>query len=142
MGMGVSEIVSIISSCVTVFMVMFYDRKIKRQQMTINDLQIKREHDKENENKKANLLIIKHNGKIRIQNNGKCTATNIRAELQADNLIDSDASKLSRVSLEEGEFIDITTVFASQIPSGNGLNVRIQWDDDFMKNNMKDKDFI
>ena len=140
--MGVSEIVSIISSCVTVFMVMFYDRKIKRQQMTINDLQIKREHDKENEKKKANLLIIKHNGKIRIQNNGKCTATNIRAELKADNLIDSDASKLFRISLEEGEFIDITTIFASQIPSGNGLNVRIQWDDDFMKNNMKDKDFI
>lgn len=110
--------------------------------MTINDLQIKREQEKENDKKKANLLIIKHNGKIRIQNNGKCTATNIRAELQANNLIDSDASKLSRVSLEEGEFIDITTVFASQIPSGNGLNVRIQWDDDFMKNNMKDKDFI
>ncbi|WP_303913191.1 hypothetical protein [Bacteroides mediterraneensis] len=142
MEIGVSEIVSIISSCVTVFMVVFYDRRIKRQQMTINDLQIKREQEKENDKKKANLLIIKHNGKIRIQNNGKCTATNIRAELQANNLIDSDASKLSRVSLEEGEFIDITTVFASQIPSGNCLNVRIQWDDDFMKNNMKDKDFI
>lgn len=110
--------------------------------MTINDLQIKREQEKESDKKKANLLIIKSNGKIRIQNNGKCTATNIRAELQANNLIDSDASKLSRISLEEGEFIDITTVFASQIPSRNGLNVKIQWDDDFMKNNVKHKNFI
>lgn len=142
MEIGVSEIVSIISSCVTVFMVIFYDRKIKRQQMTINDLQIKREQEKENDKKKANLLIIKNNGKIRIQNNGKCTATNIRAELQANNLIDSDVSKLSRISLEEGEFIDITTVFASQIPSGNGLNIKIQWDDDFMKNNVKNKNII
>lgn len=142
MEIGVSEIVSIISSCVTVFMVVFYDRKIKRQQMTINDLQIKREQEKENDKKKANLLIIKSNGKIRIKNNGKCTATNIRAELQANNLIDSDASKLSRISLEEGEFIDITTVFSSQIPSRNGLNVKIQWDDDFMKNNVKHKNII
>ena len=50
------------------------------------------------------------------------------------------AHKMLGMSL--AEVIDITTVFASQIPSGNGLNVRIQWDDDFMKNNMKDKDFI
>lgn len=139
MNLELSDIYSIITSTVTLIIIVFYDCRLKHQQSIINKNIIERERQQELEKKKANLLIMKYDEKIRIQNIGKCKAINLRACLQAENLMFSDADKLLGMTLEEGEYVDINTVFASQIPSDGNLKIQVQWDDDFKKDNIKDK---
>lgn len=134
-----AEFITILLSIVTIVILVFYDCKLKKQQSVLNEYMIKRKQEEELAKKKANLLIMMCNKNIRIQNSGKCRAINIRACLQADNLMFSDADKLSGVTLEEGEFVDINAIFASQIPSDGKLKVQVQWDDDFNKDNIKEK---
>lgn len=81
-----SLIISILALIASVLTYFLHDRRIKKQEAKINEYQLTKIQEEKIENKKAQLIgsIIKYNdGKrvLKITNNGKATATNIRMEV-------------------------------------------------------------
>ena len=78
-------ILSILAIVGSVFTYFLHDRKIKRQEAKINEYQLAKLKEEEQENKKAQICgtIVKHEkGKrvLKIYNKGKAPATNIRVD--------------------------------------------------------------
>ena len=134
-----SLIVSIITLAASGFTYFIHDRKIKKQEATINDYQLTKLHEEKIVNKKAQLsgsiTIFKNDGKriLKITNHGKTTATNVRMEVLNGVHITAFIDPFPFELLNPTESFEMT-FYIPMGPCGK-LKVKYIWDDPYQNNN-------
>ncbi len=138
-------IISIIALAWGLFTFWFYDRKTKRQEEKLNEYQIRKNKQEEEESKKAYVeasLTSKGKGiyTLKIFNKGLSEARNIRIEY-SDNekgnlydVMDNNIFPHSHLS-PSNDHIDLNVVRLS----GVKMSFNIFWDDDFESNRVNNK---
>lgn len=134
-----SLIVSIIALAASGFTYFIHDRKIKKQEATINDYQLTKLHEEKIVNKKAQLsgsiTIFKNDGKriLKITNHGKATATNVRMKVLNGVHITAFIDPFPFELLNPTESFEMT-FYIPMGPCGK-LKVKYIWDDPYQNNN-------
>ncbi|MBR4621176.1 MAG: hypothetical protein IKO46_09350 [Salinivirgaceae bacterium] len=132
-------ILSILAIVGSVFTYFLHDRKIKRQEAKINEYQLAKLKEEEQENKKAQICgtIVKHEkGKrvLKIYNKGKAPATNIRVDgIDEKRCCVNGLELLPFELLNPQEFIEI--IIFSFYGNNHTLHVTYYWDDASQKDN-------
>jgi len=137
------SIASFIISCVALlfagFNFWFYDRKIKIQDVKINDYQIRKFELEDKEKKKALVkgnIVKEEKGKLilKVFNSGKANAYNVRLEFMSkmNNIIYSDnIFPYQKLLPQDGTSITMQMC----IGCADTIEVKFMWDDDSQKDN-------
>lgn len=137
------SIASFIISCVALlfagFNFWFYDRKIKIQDVKINDYQIRKFELEDKEKKKALVkgnIVKEEKGKLilKVFNSGKANAYNVRLEFMSkmNNIIYSDnIFPYQKLLPQDGTSITMQMC----IGCADTIEVKFMWDDDLQKDN-------
>lgn len=134
-----SLIISILALIASVLTYFLHDRRIKKQEAKINEYQLTKIQEEKIENKKAqlsgNISIFKNDGKriLKITNNGKETASNIRMEILNGVHISTIINPFPFELLNPTESFEMT-FYIPMGPYGK-LKVKYIWDDKFQNNN-------
>ena len=134
-----SLIISILALIASVLTYFLHDRRIKKQEAKINDYQLTKIQEEAIVNKKAQLsgsiTIFKNDGKriLKITNNGKATATNVRMEILNGVNISTIINPFPFELLNPTESFEMT-FYIPMVPHGK-LKVKYIWDDQLQNNN-------
>lgn len=136
MNIETSDVLSLLAMLGTVYTYFVHNRKINKQQKTINAFQIKQMEEELEEKKKANLVLSSGAGFIDIINKGNASAKNIKIEIVEEGaLVMLMNDNLGNVILECGESVRLNAVYATQL---HGRPVfKIIWNDDYSENREK-----
>lgn len=135
-------IISIISLVFAIFIYLKHDKRIKSQELLINEYQLRKHQEEDSDNKKAMVranLIKDLRGlrKLRVYNSGKSIARNIRFDII--DLDSNDATIRIGKNPFPYEFMnsqDSTEIsFLMSYGHPEKITVTLIWDDDFKKNN-------
>lgn len=134
-----SLLISILVFAGSIFLYCVHDRKIKKQEIRINEYELTR-IDKEKEKalkatfKASYLKDSQSKGVIKIKNDGCAKASNVRADIITGDL-HADVRKKSFPCqyLNPGDSAEIEMVLSTNTP--DTIEVKIMWDDDFQPNN-------
>lgn len=85
-----SIVLSVLAILASVFTYVVHDRRLKRQEILINDYQLKKNQEEETEQKKALMRVnlikgLKGKRTLKVYNAGKSTARNIQLKIQEEN---------------------------------------------------------
>lgn len=115
-----------------------HDKKIKEQQVKIQNLQINQLIKTEIEEKMADLRITTIPNFICITNKGKGTAQNIRLEIiQPGNAILIETEKLNYITLEADDEVKLPAFYQSRLVTGI-IKIKIIWNDAYLNNREKE----
>lgn len=134
-----SIIISILALVASVYTYFSHDRKIKKQEVVLNEYQLNKYKEEEIENKKAQVRgnIIKcDKGKrvLKIYNRGKVAANNIRIEgIDEKYMSIYGMELLPYESLDPQDHFDMS-IFVS-VSSPKTLKLKYLWDDETQNNN-------
>lgn len=126
-------VISLVSLAGTIFTFLFYDRKIKKQEKELNKYQLKKNHEEEQETKKANLRASIYqygkDKKLKIYNQGQAKARNITVKFDKDYKYFISENPFPVDCIHPQGFQEITLSIHKGTPDRFG--VVITWDDDF-----------
>lgn len=133
-----SIIISILALIGTVYTYFVHDRKIKRQEAIINEYQLAKFKEEEEENKKALIsgnIIKKERGQrvLKICNKGKATATNINIQGLDIKELDVYDKILPYELLHPQGYTEIRFMLIMGSPST--IRLTYTWDDPHQKGN-------
>lgn len=133
-----SLIISILALIGTVYTYFVHDRKIKRQEAIINEYQLAKFKEEEEENKKAQICgnIVKYDsGKrvLKFYNRGKAMATNINIQGLNIQAIDIYDNILPYELLNPQDYAEITFRIIMNAPST--IKLTYTWDDAYQTGN-------
>ena len=138
------EIASLLISTITllggVFMFWRYDRRIKSQEERLNEYQIRKNKQEEEDNKKAKIAanVVKGDkGKriIKVYNCGIADAYNINFEFEFDD--DSDETKIFVTNMEVFPYKKLTPSSGTEFyihmtnSTPNVIDVKLTWKDEY-----------
>ncbi|HCM29237.1 MAG TPA: hypothetical protein PLK25_06725 [Bacteroidales bacterium] len=134
------HILSIFAIVFQLYIYIIYDRKLKKQQVQINDYDLNEKKQKEIESKQANIehtIIIgeKNNKCLIIINKGMSTARNF-AVLLPDNVNVQIVYSHDIFDLPPDCYVDIPYSFT--FDSDFKFLIKVKWDDDYKENNEKE----
>lgn len=137
----VSLIVSILALLISAICFIRYDRKIKKQQLIINQyiIQEKEEEKRNNKCAKISCSIIKGNRGTRtliISNAGLAPARNINVTdiREIKGILQTGGLVFPYLLLNPGEKIEIP--FMISLSSPDKINIKCRWDDENKQNNI------
>ena len=133
-----SIIISILALIGTVYTYFVHDRKIKRQESIINEYQLAKFKEEEEESKKAQICgnIVKYDsGKhvLKFYNRGKAMATNINIQGLDIQAIDIYDNILPCELLNPQDYAEITFRIIMNAPST--IKLTYTWDDAYQTGN-------
>ena len=135
----VSIIISILALMASVYTYFVHDRKIKQQEARINEYQLEKIKNEEEENKKALICgnIVKGRDGLRIlkiYNKGKATARNIDIQSSEPSIIRREYNNdLPCELIQPQDFMEIR-FYAGHMPETK-VKITFTWDDDFKSEN-------
>lgn len=125
--------IAIIGTAITYFK---HDRKIKRQQIELNEYQLKKNTEEELNIKKAELGVNFYRqggeGKLKIFNKGQVQARNIRVEFDKEYKYFVNDNPFPVEFIHPQRSLEITISLNKDTP--NSFGITITWDDDFATN--------
>lgn len=128
-----SLVISLVSLAGTIFTFLFYDGKIKKQEKELNKYQLKKNHEEEQDIKKANLRAniyqTGRNKKLKIYNQGQAKARNINVKFDKDYKYFISENPFPVEFIHPQGFQEITLSIHKGTPDRFG--VVITWDDDY-----------
>lgn len=132
-----SLIVSIIALLGGLVGYILHDRKLKKQEAKLNDLQVTELETAQSNRKKADVRMQtvyfeKGNGILKLFNQGEADAYNIKWDFQED-ILTKIPKHGEYEHLLPGQDIGLPYVFLSR--DDDTTNVTITWEDNFSKNN-------
>jgi len=136
------EIINCIIGClallISVIGFWLFDRKLKKQDIKINDYQLKKYREEEIVNRKAQVRAVfqENNGKtiLKIHNSGKAVANNIRLDfLSGMKGIYVTNHIFPYEKLLPQESTSLTLTLCTNAP--DKIEVKLTWDDEFKKDN-------
>lgn len=138
-----SNILSILSLCGTIYTFFFYQRKMNRQQVLINNMTINKANKEEKEELQANISAVrdKETKSLVVSNIGKGTAKNIRINYNSLNkengFFVADMNKLPYPILNSGDSFKIHLEVCAQICKLPVIT--LIWDDAFENDREKEQ---
>lgn len=132
-----SLIVSIIALLGGLVGYILHDRKLKKQEARLNDLQVTELETAQSKRQKADVrmqtvYIEKGMGILKIYNQGEADAYNIKWDFQ-EAILAKIPQQGEYEHLLPGQDIGLPYIFLSR--ENNTANVKITWEDNFSKNN-------
>lgn len=132
-----SLVVSIIALLGGLVGYILHDRKLKKQEARLNDLQVTELETAQSNRKKADVrmqtvYLEKGRGLLRLFNQGEADAYNIKWNFQ-DPILEKIPKQGEYEHLLPGQDIGLSYIFLSR--EDDTTNVTISWEDNFSKNN-------
>ena len=133
-----SIIISILALIATVYTYFVHDRKIKRQESIINEYQLAKFKEEEEEGKKAlisgNIIKTERSQRVlKIYNKGKATATNINIQGLDIREIELQDNILPYELLNPQDYAQIKFLIVMNAPST--IKLTYTWDDAYQTGN-------
>ncbi|MEG1553773.1 MAG: hypothetical protein RR363_01985 [Rikenellaceae bacterium] len=137
-GNIISSVLSLIAIVLTIVMYFKHDKRLKKQEERLNAYQLRKIDKEESENKKAqikgNIEKIRSGSRtLRIRNNGKSDARNIRIEYLGD--MNGIIPRDNHFPYELLTPQDNTEIHLFLCEGATKLSIKYIWDDDFQKDN-------
>lgn len=135
----ISFIIACIAFAFSIFTFIFYDHKLKKQEKILNEYQLKKNETEEIENRKAKIrgsILRGEKGKrfLKVYNNGKVEASNIRIEFLSNlNGMFCNCNNFPYELLNPEDSTEILLLLTESC--ANTIKVKFTWDDNLQCNN-------
>lgn len=128
----ISIFLSVLAILATAFTYVVHDRRLKRQEILINNYQLKKNQEEETEQKKALMRanVVKGRGNItlKIYNAGKSTARNIKLKIKEEDRLILMSNPFPYEFMHPQDHTDLNIHLIEGAPEK--INIVLTWEDD------------